>query len=199
MFFKIKLFKSLNKMVKEVLCVKIDVLASTHLTSAPHNDQGSPLVLAVYCQFFLFLYVFLYFFLLRFQDVRWGTVTLVDAERRLLGNALLDFSNERFVLLSESCIPIYNFPIIYNYLIGSSQSFLDSYDDPSRYGRGRYSQHMKPDIKLRDWRKGSQWFEIQRTLAIKIVSDTRYFIIRDTCHYPIKMQNWHNGRVGWVG
>ncbi|PWA48195.1 core-2/I-branching beta-1,6-N-acetylglucosaminyltransferase family protein [Artemisia annua] len=111
------------------------------------------------------------------QDVRWGTVTLVDAERRLLGNALLDFSNERFVLLSESCIPIYNFPIIYNYLIGSTQSFLDSYDEPSRYGRGRYSRHMKPDIKLRDWRKGSQWFEIQRTLAIKIVSDTRYYTI----------------------
>ncbi|KAM0036355.1 putative glycosyl transferase, family 14 [Helianthus debilis subsp. tardiflorus] len=109
------------------------------------------------------------------QDVRWGTVTLVDAERRLLGNALLDFSNERFILLSESCIPVYNFPTIYKYLIGSTHSFLDSYDDPSRYGRGRYSRRMKPDIKLRDWRKGSQWFEIQRTLAIKIVSDTRYY------------------------
>ncbi|XP_076910489.1 glycosyltransferase BC10-like [Bidens hawaiensis] len=111
------------------------------------------------------------------QDVRWGTVTLVDAERRLLGNALLDFSNERFILLSESCIPIYNFPTIYKYLISSTYSFLDSYDDPSRYGRGRYSRRMKPDIKLRDWRKGSQWFEIHRTLAIKIVSDTRYYKI----------------------
>ncbi|KAL8222800.1 hypothetical protein R6Q57_020199 [Mikania cordata] len=111
------------------------------------------------------------------QDVKWGTVTLVDAERRLLGNALLDFSNERFVLLSESCIPIYNFPTIYKYLIGSAYSFLDSYDDPSRYGRGRYSRRMKPDIKLRDWRKGSQWFEIHRTLAVKIVSDTRYYIL----------------------
>ncbi|KAD4179553.1 hypothetical protein E3N88_28144 [Mikania micrantha] len=109
------------------------------------------------------------------QDVKWGTVTLVDAERRLLGNALLDFSNERFVLLSESCIPIYNFPTIYKYLIGSTYSFLDSYDDPSRYGRGRYSRRMKPDIKLRDWRKGSQWFEIHRTLAVKLVSDTRYY------------------------
>ncbi|KAI3497535.1 hypothetical protein L1887_40222 [Cichorium endivia] len=109
------------------------------------------------------------------QDVRWGTVTLVDAEKRLLGNALLDFSNERFILLSESCIPIYNFPTIYNYLIGSTHSFLDSYDDASRYGRGRYSRRMKPDIKLRDWRKGSQWFEIHRTLAIKIISDTKYY------------------------
>ncbi|KAI3702025.1 hypothetical protein L6452_27615 [Arctium lappa] len=109
------------------------------------------------------------------QDVKWGSVKLVDAERRLLGNALLDFSNERFVLLSESCIPIYNFPTIYKYLVGSIYSFLDSYDDPSRYGRGRYSRRMKPDIKLREWRKGSQWFEIHRTLAVKIVSDTMYY------------------------
>lgn len=74
-----------------------------------------------------------------FQQVEWGSVTLVDAERRLLANALLDFSNERFVLLSDSCIPLYNFSTVYKYLIGSIHSFVGSYDDPSRYGRGRYS------------------------------------------------------------
>lgn len=109
------------------------------------------------------------------QAVKWGSVSLVDAERRLLGNALLDFSNERFVLLSESCIPIHNFPTIYKYLVNSVYSYLDSYDDPSKYGRGRYSRHMKPDIRLRDWRKGSQWFEMNRELAIKIISDTKYY------------------------
>ncbi|KAI3770437.1 hypothetical protein L6452_01570 [Arctium lappa] len=109
------------------------------------------------------------------QAVMWGTVSLVDAERRLLANALLDFSNERFVLLSESCIPIYNFPTVYKYLVGSIYSFLDSYDDPSRYGRGRYNRRMKPDIRLRDWRKGSQWFEMNRALAIKVISDTKYY------------------------
>lgn len=30
---------------------------------------------------------------------------LTDAEKRLLANALLDFSNERFVLLSEKLCP----------------------------------------------------------------------------------------------
>lgn len=113
-----------------------------------------------------------YFYL---QEVKWGTVSLVDAEKRLMGNALLDFSNERFVLLSESCIPIYNFPTVYKYLVGSLHSFIDAYDDPSRYGRGRYSRRMKPDIKLSNWRKGSQWFELNRTLAIKVVSDTKYY------------------------
>ncbi|KAJ7946529.1 Core-2/I-branching beta-1,6-N-acetylglucosaminyltransferase family protein [Quillaja saponaria] len=116
------------------------------------------------------------------QDVSWGTVSLADAERRLLANALLDFSNERFVLLSESCIPVYNFPTVYKYLTESDHSFVESYDDPSRYGRGRYSRRMLPDIHLRQWRKGSQWFELHRDLAVHIVSDTKYYdLFRKYC------------------
>ncbi|OVA10204.1 Glycosyl transferase [Macleaya cordata] len=115
-------------------------------------------------------------------DVQWGGITLADAERRLLANALLDFSNERFVLLSESCIPVYNFPTVYKYLIDSVRSFVDSYDDPSRYGRGRYSKNMYPEIKLKQWRKGSQWFEMNRFLAVYIISDTKYYrVFRKHC------------------
>ncbi|WOH13793.1 hypothetical protein DCAR_0933304 [Daucus carota subsp. sativus] len=109
------------------------------------------------------------------EKVEWGTASLTGAERRLLANALLDFSNERFILLSESCIPVYNFPTVYRYLIGSEQSFVQSFDDPSRYGRGRYSYRMQPDIQLEDWRKGSQWFELNRDIATKVVSDTKYY------------------------
>ncbi|KAL3515760.1 hypothetical protein ACH5RR_022662 [Cinchona calisaya] len=122
------------------------------------------------------------------RHVEWGTVSLVDAEKRLLANALLDFSNERFVLLSESCIPVYNFSIVYKYLTGSMHSFVQSYDDPSRYGRGRYNRRMQPDVKLADWRKGSQWFELNRYFAAIIVADTKYYSIfkkhcRPSC-YP---------------
>ncbi|XP_045817592.1 glycosyltransferase BC10-like [Trifolium pratense] len=147
------------------------------------------------------------------QVVSWGTVTLADAERRLLANALLDFSNERFVLLSESCIPVYNFPTVYRYLIDSAHSFVESYDDPSRYGRGRYSRNMLPDIQLKHWRKGSQWFELNRALAVYIVSDTQYFsLFRKYCkpacypdeHYiPTFLNMFHgslnsNRTVTWV-
>ncbi|KAK9110904.1 hypothetical protein Scep_018423 [Stephania cephalantha] len=111
------------------------------------------------------------------QEVWWGSPTLTDGERRLLANALLDFSNERFVLLSESCIPIYDFKTVYKYLIESAESFVDSYDDPSRYGRGRYSRSMLPDIRLYQWRKGSQWFEMSRFLAVNIISDTKYYTL----------------------
>lgn len=36
-----------------------------------------------------------------YLQVRWGKISMVDAERRLLANALKDPENQRFVLLSE--------------------------------------------------------------------------------------------------
>ncbi|KAK6150996.1 hypothetical protein DH2020_015928 [Rehmannia glutinosa] len=73
------------------------------------------------------------------SPVYWGTISMIDAERRLLANALLDPSNQRFVLLSDSCIPVFNFTTIYNYLMGTNHSFLGSFDDPRKPGHGRYN------------------------------------------------------------
>lgn len=109
------------------------------------------------------------------QEVEWGKVNMIEAERRLLANALLDLSNQRFVLLSESCIPLFNFSTIYSYLINSTQNFVMAYDEPSSVGRGRYISHMHPTITLKQWRKGSQWFEMDRELAVEVVSDQKYF------------------------
>ncbi|KAH9303178.1 hypothetical protein KI387_014761, partial [Taxus chinensis] len=105
----------------------------------------------------------------------WGRMSMCDAERRLLANALLDFSNFRFVLLSESCIPVFNFSIVYNYLIKSRHSFINAFDDKGPYGRGRYSPNMEPEVALHQWRKGSQWFEVDRKLAIAIISDNVFY------------------------
>ncbi|XP_057784159.1 glycosyltransferase BC10 [Salvia miltiorrhiza] len=119
------------------------------------------------------------------QAVYWGTITMIDAERRLLANALLDSSNQRFVLLSDSCIPVFNFTTIYNYLMGTNKSFIGSFDDPRKMGRGRYNHHMWPNITIEQWRKGSQWFEVHRDLAVKIVSDQKYYsLFREFCHPP---------------
>ncbi|KAF5751907.1 hypothetical protein HS088_TW02G00926 [Tripterygium wilfordii] len=110
---------------------------------------------------------------------------MIDAERRLLANALLDFSNERFVLLSETCIPLFNFTTIYNYLIKSNLSFVRAFDDPRHMGRGRYSKRMFPTVSLSDWRKGNQWFEIHRKIAIEVVSDVRFYpVFKDHCKGP---------------
>ncbi|XP_057447833.1 glycosyltransferase BC10-like [Lotus japonicus] len=107
--------------------------------------------------------------------VEWGRVNMMEAERRLLANALLDFSNQRFVLISESCIPLFNFSTIYSYLMNSTQNYVMAVDEPSAAGRGRYKIQMSPEITLRQWRKGSQWFEMDRELALEVVSDRKYF------------------------
>lgn len=113
---------------------------------------------------------------------------MIDAERRLLANALLDLSNQRFVLLSESCIPLFDFKKIYDHLINSKLSFLGSFDDPRKLGRGRYNPKMWPQINITDWRKGSQWFEVSRELAVLIVSDQKFYkIFQDYCHPPCYM------------
>ncbi|KAF5206411.1 Core-2 i-branching beta-n-acetylglucosaminyltransferase family protein [Thalictrum thalictroides] len=109
------------------------------------------------------------------QVTEWGKMSLCDAERRLLANALLDINNERFVLLSESCIPLYNFSIVYHYLMKSLYSFIGAFDDPGPYGRGRYNQNMAPEVNITQWRKGSQWFELNRKLAVSIVEDTKFY------------------------
>ncbi|KAE8735245.1 UPF0587 [Hibiscus syriacus] len=109
------------------------------------------------------------------QVSEWGKMSICDAERRLIANALLDISNEWFILLSESCIPLHNFSAIYQYIKKSKYSFVDSFDEPGPVARGRYNESMAPEVALTQWRKGSQWFEINRRLAINIVEDIKYY------------------------
>ncbi|KAI5004402.1 hypothetical protein ZWY2020_031645 [Hordeum vulgare] len=108
------------------------------------------------------------------QRTSWGNINLMDAERRLLGNALLDVANARFALLSESCIPILGFPALYAYLTGANTSFVDSFD--RRDGRARHRQFFTDrNISLAQWRKGAQWFEMDRALALEVASDETYY------------------------
>ncbi|XP_060208430.1 glycosyltransferase BC10-like [Lycium barbarum] len=109
------------------------------------------------------------------QVTEWGRMSMCDAERRLLANALLDISNEWFVLLSESCIPLYNFNVIYKYISQSKHGFVGAFDDPGPYGRGRYNENMLPEVNISQWRKGSQWFEMSRKLALYVVEDTKFY------------------------
>ena len=108
---------------------------------------------------------------------------MIEAEKRLLANALLDFSNQRFVLLSETCIPLFNFSTIYAYLMNSTKNYVEALNlTGAEGGWGRYSSKMKPLITLDHWRKGSQWFQINRALAIEIISDDQYFpLFKNSC------------------
>ncbi|CAL4904758.1 unnamed protein product [Urochloa decumbens] len=122
------------------------------------------------------------------QVARWGDTSMADAERRLLANALLDPGNERFVLLSESCIPLYSFPVVHHYLTRSRHSFVGAFDDPGPHGRGRYRAGLAPEVRRNQWRKGAQWFELGRDLAVDFVADERYYPkFKEHCRAPCYM------------
>lgn len=93
---------------------------------------------------------------IRSDKVAWGQVSMIDAERRLLANALKDPDNHHFVLLSDSCIPLHKFEYVYNYLMYTNVSYIDSFVDPGPHGNDRYSPHMMPEIEKKDFRKGAQ-------------------------------------------
>ncbi|XP_071737604.1 glycosyltransferase BC10-like [Rutidosis leptorrhynchoides] len=113
---------------------------------------------------------------IRSEKVDWGKISMVDAEKRVLMNALQDPDNQHFVLLSDSCVPLHHFDYVYNYLIFTNVSFIDSYDDPGPHGAGgRYSEHMLPEIEFKDFRKGSQWFTMTRRHALLIMADSLYY------------------------
>ncbi|XP_039016589.1 glycosyltransferase BC10-like [Hibiscus syriacus] len=101
-------------------------------------------------------------------QVAWGESSMIEAERLLLANALEDPANQRFVLLSDSCVPLYNFSYIYRYLMASPRSFVDSFLDSKD---GRYHPKMSPAIPRNKWRKGSQWISLIRNHAEAVVDD----------------------------
>jgi hypothetical protein len=97
--------------------------------------------------------------------VTWGGVSVVNAEKRLLKSALASTAPiaRRFVLLSESCVPIRTFPFTRDYLFdgdvfrrdvrGTDKSFLElGFDRHNRWpGRGREEIAKALPAKVRAW------------------------------------------------
>uniref|UniRef100_A0A7N0TP42 Core-2/I-branching beta-1,6-N-acetylglucosaminyltransferase family protein n=1 Tax=Kalanchoe fedtschenkoi TaxID=63787 RepID=A0A7N0TP42_KALFE len=105
-------------------------------------------------------------------QVKWGEASMIEAERLLLEVALEEPANQRFVLLSDSCVPLYNFSYIYNYVMASPKSFVDSFLDVKEH---RYHPKMSPVIPKNKWRKGSQWVTLIRSHA-EVIADDEHVI-----------------------
>eukprot|EP00270_Netrium_digitus_P018521 TRINITY_DN7062_c0_g1_i2.p1 TRINITY_DN7062_c0_g1~~TRINITY_DN7062_c0_g1_i2.p1 ORF type:complete len:385 (-),score=62.20 TRINITY_DN7062_c0_g1_i2:402-1556(-) len=115
---------------------------------------------------------------------------MVAAVRRLVGNALLDLSNERFFTVCEGCIPLYNFTFIYSYLIKSQHSFIPGFDYEGESGRGRYNiSCFTPEVPLEQWRKGSLWISATRSVAVLVVADTKYYEKFAQCCIPTGLKS----------
>ncbi|WCJ30299.1 Core-2/I-branching beta-1 6-N-acetylglucosaminyltransferase family protein [Euphorbia peplus] len=114
------------------------------------------------------------------------TPTLAAAARRLLAHALLDDrANAMFALLSPSCIPLHSFNYTYRALTRSRRSFIEILKDEEwAYDRwaARGEDSMLPEVKLEDFRIGSQFWVLTRKHARLVVSDRRIWAkFNQTC------------------
>lgn len=113
----------------------------------------------------------------------WGGMSLVIAERLLLQAALRDESNTRFLLISDSGIPLYDPLTFYQQLMHENRSRVKA----CRVGYlSDYRWHPVMALKgLRraQWRKSSQWFGLTREHAQLMVDDEEQFaIFQRYCH-----------------
>eukprot|EP01025_Chloroclados_australasicus_P061176 TRINITY_DN799_c0_g1_i1.p1 TRINITY_DN799_c0_g1~~TRINITY_DN799_c0_g1_i1.p1 ORF type:complete len:501 (+),score=28.27 TRINITY_DN799_c0_g1_i1:147-1649(+) len=96
--------------------------------------------------------------------------SLIEAERKLLQAALQDPLNTKFVLLSESCIPLYHPAFLYTQILNEQLSRLNSCK--KGINLSRWSVLMQtPHFNISHWRKSSQWWTITRAHAKLFIKD----------------------------
>jgi len=135
----------------------------------------------------------------------WGTFRLLEAELRLIEAALKDKRNKqasficvcvkfyslfvfrKFVLLSETCVPLYPPEVIYSQLLSEKKSRVQACDpnENTQSERSvlessllesaitRYNDEMTGKyINKSNWHKNHQWFALNRAHANLLVQET---------------------------
>ena len=102
-------------------------------------------------------------------QTRWGDHSLTAATKALLRSALANPLNQRFVLISESDIPLYDPLTFYTQLMSEEKSRVNACSGGHSDMPWRFSDRMPFSINY--WRKSSQWFALQRKHAEIVVKD----------------------------
>lgn len=107
---------------------------------------------------------------------KWGTHLLAEATRNLLWEAYQDPLNERFVLLSESDVPLYDPLTTYQQLMAVNKSIINACTHDQMHER-RWDDRMEiPGVfERKHWRKSSQFWSLIRAHAKVVVEDVDIF------------------------
>jgi len=103
--------------------------------------------------------------------MKWGTMSMVDAERRLLASALLDPSNTHFTLLCKATLPLLDFNTTFHFITQAPNSFVHTTLPSYKV----WSETFLPEVPGADWRRGSAWYTLQRRHASVVIADTEYY------------------------
>ncbi|KAG0564816.1 hypothetical protein KC19_8G142300 [Ceratodon purpureus] len=108
------------------------------------------------------------------RPVKRFSMTLVDAQRRLLAHALRDSRNANawFTFVCEKTLPVRNFPFIFNYITNSETSFVEAFL-PKLATRRKWNQ--EPEFRRNQTRKGEAWMSVHRRHAGLIVAESKLY------------------------
>eukprot|EP00347_Sterkiella_histriomuscorum_P001345 403372389 len=139
------------------------------------------------------------------METEWGGMSLVLVELSLLQSALFDTQNQRFFVVSQSCIPLYNFTTFQNRLLSHNYSMFDIVDLESKWWSGRYPryQSLKDKYPQAIIFKHSQWLMLIREHAqflvekqIELIQEFRHIEIPDEGAFGIFLSV--NGKLGEI-
>jgi hypothetical protein len=94
--------------------------------------------------------------------------------KALVREALKDPLNERFVLMSESCIPLVPFQKWKSTMFSHDKSIVNAcpMGDGAMEENRWHSDLDKTPLKIKDWRKSANWFALNRKHATIFVEET---------------------------
>lgn len=95
-------------------------------------------------------------------DTEWGKISLVKASNILFKSAYEDPQNHKFVLLSNSCIPLKSFEQIYSKLTSDNMGYINEVEDINNKGSKIYKYDPNK------YGKSSQWIILNREMVKEI-------------------------------
>lgn len=101
----------------------------------------------------------------------YASPSLVTAMRLLLRAALSNHRNDKFVLLSESCLPLYHPALLWTQLIAERDSRTLLHSRAARWLDVMATDHMQQE----HFKKASQWIALTRRHAIIVAYDNHVY------------------------
>eukprot|EP01033_Poteriospumella_lacustris_P008913 gene8913-6399_t len=108
---------------------------------------------------------------------QWGTMSLVEASRNLIRQAIQDPENKYFALFSESCVPLLPFSVWYRGMMQHADRYslvnacdfgADNMETPNRW---RPELDTVPGFTPDKFRKSAQWVALNRKHATIVAND----------------------------
>ncbi len=100
----------------------------------------------------------------------WGDISLADATYLMLREAYKDKKNKKMILLSDSCIPLKKFDLIYKKLLENDKSWFNYYS-PTKKSVGHFDRLMKLSKYFKKSYIQEQWMILDRKHVKAIIEN----------------------------